>query len=72
MEQNRNPMEDIANKINTTFAKWRQASGFLRDHQVSFRLKEQFHKMALAPALLYETGVLKRYMCLDAYSKADE
>lgn len=40
-------MEEITNKIKkTTSAKWRQACGFLHDHQVPFRLKEQFSKMA--------------------------
>lgn len=49
--------DDVTNRINAGWLKWRNASGILCDKQKPTRLKWKFYRMAIRLALLYRLGV---------------
>jgi hypothetical protein len=45
--------EDLSHRIKAGWLKWRQASGVLCDHRVPLKLKGNFYRTAIRPAMLY-------------------
>jgi hypothetical protein len=46
--------EDLSYRIKVGWLKWRQASGVLCDSRVPLKLKDNFYRTAIRPAMLYE------------------
>nr|GEY76351.1 retrovirus-related Pol polyprotein LINE-1 [Tanacetum cinerariifolium] len=45
--------EDVAHRIRTGWVKWRAASGVQCDKRIPLKLKENFYRVAIRPAMLY-------------------
>src|SRR3954447_15712393 len=45
--------EDVSHRIKAGWMKWRQASGVLCDKRVPQKLKGEFYRTAIRPAMLY-------------------
>jgi hypothetical protein len=44
LQTDRDIDKDVSYKIKTSWLKWRQASGVLRDSKVSLKLKDKFYR----------------------------
>ncbi|GJV08821.1 reverse transcriptase domain-containing protein [Tanacetum coccineum] len=47
--------EDVSNRIKAAWMKWRAATGVLCDRNVPLKLKGKFYRVAIRPAMLYES-----------------
>ncbi|GJV04622.1 hypothetical protein Tco_1338191 [Tanacetum coccineum] len=47
--------EDVSNRIKAAWMKWRAATGVLCDRNVPLKLKGKFYRVAIRPAILYES-----------------
>lgn len=59
-EKNRGSEFDMANRVRSEWAKWRQAIGSSCDHQVPLGLKRQFYKTTVRPAI-YDAQICDAY-----------
>jgi acetone carboxylase gamma subunit len=46
--------EDVSHRIRVGWVKWRQTSGVLCDKKVPNKLKDEFYRTAIRPAVMYD------------------
>jgi len=54
---------DVNYKIKAGWLKWRSATGVLYDRNIPLWLKRKFYRIAIRPALLYDTELLLGHLC---------
>jgi hypothetical protein len=53
LQKNEDIDEDVSHRIKAGWLKWRQASSVLCDRRVPLKLKGEFYRIAIRPAMLY-------------------